>query len=163
MNCLFQKSLKDKVYVNRCVLDSVLWFHVECPRAAGKFDDPNEFKKKFRDFFAHNKSVVEAMKSESQTMKRIEKQYGYQSSYPEDIKYVKKVQKFADEFEKYSYIKQPIDLDEEDPDEETGINAPTENSKAVYGKKIAYQQADEINLYETKKGMQQLFEDPKEE
>ena len=45
MNCLFQKSLKDKVYVNRCVLDSVLWFHVECPIAAGKFDDPNEFKK----------------------------------------------------------------------------------------------------------------------
>ena len=93
------------------------------------------------------------MKSESATMKRIEKQYGYQSSYPEDIKYVKKVQKFADEFEKYSYVQQPIDLDEEDPDEETGINAPTSNSQAVYGKKIAYQQADQINLYESKKGM----------
>ena len=90
--------------MNRCVLDSVLWFHLECPRAADKFDDPVEFKKKFRDFFAHNKSVVENMRSESTTMKRIDKMYGYQSSYPEDIKHVKKVQKFADEFEKYSYI-----------------------------------------------------------
>ena len=65
MNCLFQKALKDKVLVNRCVLDSVLWFHLECPQASCKFDDPIEFKKKFRDFFAHNKSIAEAMKKKS--------------------------------------------------------------------------------------------------
>ena len=63
MNCMFQKALNDKVIVNRCVLDSVLWFHIECPRAAGKFDDPIEFKRKFRDFFAHNVSVSEATSS----------------------------------------------------------------------------------------------------
>ena len=54
-----QKALKDKVLVNRCVLDSVLWFHVECPRWVDKYDDPIEFKKKFRDFFAQNKSIYD--------------------------------------------------------------------------------------------------------
>ena len=39
MNCLMQKAMKDKVLVNQCVLDSVLWFPLECPRAFGKFDD----------------------------------------------------------------------------------------------------------------------------
>ena len=67
MNCLLQKSLKDKVFVNRCVLDSVLWFHLECPRAASKFDDPVEFKRKYRDFFAHNVSVSEATSNQSKT------------------------------------------------------------------------------------------------
>ena len=60
MNCLMQKSLKDKVFVNGCNLDSVLWFHLECPRASGQFDDPIEFKKKFRDYFANMKSVRDA-------------------------------------------------------------------------------------------------------
>ena len=32
MNCLYQKALNDKVYTNTCVLDSVLWFHLECPK-----------------------------------------------------------------------------------------------------------------------------------
>ena len=59
INCLMQKALKDNVVTNRCVLDSILWFHVECPRWADKFDDPVEFKKKFRDFFARNKSIYD--------------------------------------------------------------------------------------------------------
>ena len=59
LNCLLQKSLKDKVELNHCVLDSVLWFHIECPKAAGEFDNPHEFKKKFRDFFSLNKTVHE--------------------------------------------------------------------------------------------------------
>ena len=84
------------------MLDSVLWFHLECPRAASKFDDPVEFKKKFRDFFATNKSIAEAARHRSDTQKRVKKAYGFQSSYPEDLQYVKKVQKFADEFEKFS-------------------------------------------------------------
>ena len=62
INCLFEKTQKDKVFNNRCVLDSVLWFHLECPKRAGEFDDPIEFKKKFRDFFAHNKSIAEAVR-----------------------------------------------------------------------------------------------------
>ena len=39
MNCLVQKALKDRVLTNKCVLDSILWFHLECPKAAAKFDD----------------------------------------------------------------------------------------------------------------------------
>ena len=56
INCLLQKALKDKVQSNRCVLDSILWFHIECPRAAAQFDDKFEFKRKFREFFAVQKS-----------------------------------------------------------------------------------------------------------
>ena len=76
INCLMQKSLKDKVLTNRCVLDSVLWFHLECPRAASKFDDPVEFKKKFRDYFATKKSIKDALQ-DTETMKRVKKEYGY--------------------------------------------------------------------------------------
>ena len=157
MNCLFQKSLKDKVIVNRCVLDSVLWFHLECPRAASKFDDPVEFKKKFRDFFASNKSIAEASRYRSDTTKRVKKAYGFQSSYPEDLTYVKKVQKFADEFEKFSPSQMPVDLDEEDPDEDTGLNAPVANSEVLYGKKLEYLQSNPIDLLESKAGREELF------
>ena len=69
--------MKDKVLVNRCVLDSILWFHLECPKAASEFDNPVEFKKKFRDFFAHNKSVAEAAYYKSDALKRIEKDYDF--------------------------------------------------------------------------------------
>ena len=34
----------------------------------------------------------------------------------------------------------PIDLDEEDPEEDTGINTPVKNSDVLYGKKIQYLQ-----------------------
>ena len=91
MNCLFQKALNDKVYVNRCVLDSVLWFHIECPKRASQFDDPIEFKRKWRDFFSHNKSIADATKTRSKADERVEKLYGYQSGYPEDIQTYKKV------------------------------------------------------------------------
>ena len=53
INCLMQKSLKDRVFNNKCVMDSILCFHLECPRHAMAFDDPDTFKLKFRDFFAH--------------------------------------------------------------------------------------------------------------
>ena len=33
-NCLLQKSLKDRVMNNKCVMDSILWFHLECPKQA---------------------------------------------------------------------------------------------------------------------------------
>ena len=52
MNCMLQKALKDRVTINRCVMDSILWFHLECPKEVAKFDDKFEFKRKWRDFFA---------------------------------------------------------------------------------------------------------------
>ena len=67
MNCMFQKALNDRVIVNRCVLDSVLWFHLECPKAVSKFDDPLEFKRKWRDFFSQNKSTADTYDAYSKT------------------------------------------------------------------------------------------------
>ena len=58
MNCMLQKALKDRVTVNRCNLDSVLWFQLECPRHHAKFDNPIEFKRKWRDFFAITRSYA---------------------------------------------------------------------------------------------------------
>ena len=52
MNCLVQKSMKDKVFNNKCVLDSVLWFHLECPTYVAAYDDPAQFRAKVRDFYA---------------------------------------------------------------------------------------------------------------
>ena len=61
MNCLLQKALKDKVYTNRCTLDSVLWFHVECPKHIEQFDDPLQFKLKFKKFFEQIKGDNDIM------------------------------------------------------------------------------------------------------
>ena len=67
MNCLLQKALKDRTNIDRCNLDSVLWFHLECPRSVAKFDDPMTFKSKVRDWFAdlrHGMKVVSDMSEE---------------------------------------------------------------------------------------------------
>jgi len=57
-NCLFQKAVKDKVFTNKCVLDSILWFKLECPKTHSKWDDPAYFKSKIRDFFAHQRHTA---------------------------------------------------------------------------------------------------------
>ena len=98
MNCLMQKALKDKITVNRCVLDSILWFHTECPRAASEFDDPVEFKRKFRNFFASNKSIADNARFQTKEMRKMKEQYGFQSGYAEDYKLNKKAVKFNEEF-----------------------------------------------------------------
>ena len=102
--------------MNGCVLDSILWFHLECPRAAGKFDDPVEFKRKWRDFFAVKKSIADNMKPTA-TERRMKKEHGFHPAYPEDIKPNKKMMKFADEFEKYSIDTTPYEEGEPDADE----------------------------------------------
>ena len=56
MNCLMQKALRDRVFNNRCNLDSILWFHLECPKSVSKFDNPIEFKRKWKDFFAYQRT-----------------------------------------------------------------------------------------------------------
>ena len=124
--------------VNRCVLDSILWFHTECPKDASAFDDPVEFKRKFRDFFAANKTIADNASFRTETDKRIRKEYGYQSGYAEDMKPNKKVMKYMEEFAKYSPNAQPVDMEEEDPDGEIGIKAITKNSDAVYDRKLEY-------------------------
>ena len=55
MTCLLQKAMKDRVMTNKCNMDSILWFHLECPQRSAQFDDEDTFKLKFRDLFAQNK------------------------------------------------------------------------------------------------------------
>ena len=85
MNCMMQKAFKDRVMTNRCVLDSILWFHLECPQDAAKFDDPAHFKLKWRKFFAETKSYAEMMFTKDQETKRVEDEFGH-VQYPEDVK-----------------------------------------------------------------------------
>ena len=56
----------------------------------------------------------------------------------------------------------PVDLDEEDPDEDTGVNTPIKNSEALYGKKLQYLQQNPITLTDSAKGTESLFTKPSE-
>ena len=85
MNCLLQKAMRDRVLTNRCVMDSILWFHLECPKAAAKFDDPIEFRRKFRDFLADTRSAAEQVNYSSETTKRVKSEYDHMQ-YPEDVR-----------------------------------------------------------------------------
>lgn len=62
-----------------------MWFHLECPRAAAKFDNPLEFKRKFRDFFAEQRTAVENVKNISADGQKIKDEYDLMR-YPEDVK-----------------------------------------------------------------------------
>ena len=84
--------------------------------------------------------------------------FGFQSGYAEDIKVNKRVQKFTEEFSKFSPDAQPVDMDEEDPDEATGVFAPVEKkSDVVYGRKIDMHAQNPINLSDTAAGREQLI------
>jgi len=85
MNCMLQKALKDKVLNNRCVMDSILWFHMECPKDVAKFDEPLEFKRKWRHFFAQTKATAELLLEETEETIRLRNQYEH-IPYPEDVK-----------------------------------------------------------------------------
>ena len=66
-------------------MDSILWFHLECPKARDKFDDPTEFRIKWRDWFAENNAHAKALLTEEDEIKRIRKEFDAHI-YPEDIK-----------------------------------------------------------------------------
>ena len=51
MSCMMQKALKDNTMGQRCKLDSILWFHLECPLYVEKFDNPNFMRRRFKEFF----------------------------------------------------------------------------------------------------------------
>ena len=71
--------------------------------------------------------------------------------YPEDQKYMPKVQKFKDEFLEMG----DADLDEED--DPTGLKKQYSNSEMLYGKKIEYLQQNPIDLLESKAGREELL------
>ena len=136
MNCLIQKSMKDRVLVNKCVMDSILWFHTECPKAAATFDDPVEFKRKFRNFFAMTKSAADALLGETDTEKRLRREYGH-VNYPEDIKDRVEYRNFPDEFRHLDPLTRPEDADEWDNEEAMlkPWSEDSENCDRVYGGK----------------------------
>ncbi len=106
MNCLMQKSLRDKVFTNRCVLDSVLWFHLECPRAVAKFDNPIHFKRKWRDFLSDAKNTVEMYNAYDDVDKQLEEESNF-VAYPEDAYVHKEARAVENKLKKYSNIYHP--------------------------------------------------------
>ena len=71
--------------------------------------------------------------------------YGYQSSYPEDIKTYKKVKKFEDEFDKYNPEKNLLSEEEEEV-EPSSFDKEVPLKEVEYGKKIDYMQMTRSNL-----------------
>jgi hypothetical protein len=116
MNCLLQKAVRDKVLTNRCVMDSILWFHLECPKAAAKFDDPVEFRRKFRDFFAETRTAAENITASTEEGRRIRDEY-YHVSYPEDVKEHKEYRLFKDTFNEFSPVRKPDPEDDWETEE----------------------------------------------
>ena len=138
MNCLLQKALRDKVLTNRCNMDSILWFHLECPKAVAKFDDPIEFKRKFRDFFASTRTAAENITSTDETRAKIAAEYDIMA-YPEDIREHKEYRPFTDTFREYSPVRRP-EPEEEFDNEDLPDDFIPDPKKAVYGQKPAWEQ-----------------------
>ena len=137
MNCLLQKALKDKVMNNRCVLDSILWYHLECPKEVAKFDDPVEFKRKWRNFFAQTKASAELILSQSDTAKRIDQEFGH-VQYPEDVKEKIQLRAFPDEFKHLSPILHPEPEDDfETSTDRSVLDSDLPVNERGYGKKLA--------------------------
>lgn len=128
MNCLFQKAFRDRVINNRCVMDSILWFHLECPKAASKFDDPNAFKRKVRDFISEAKTAMEASVISDEATDRVEQEYAYMA-YPEDIKPHKELRQFQDVFDQYSPVIKPDTEDEWEEEDEPFDNVDPKEAK----------------------------------
>ncbi len=132
MNCLLQKAMRDRVLTNRCVMDSILWFHLECPKAVAKFDDPLEFKRKFRDFFADTRTAAENITYTSDEARRIRDEYAH-VAYPEDIKEHKEFRPFEETFAEFSPVRKPESADEYENEEPT-IFDDIDPKTAEYGK-----------------------------
>ena len=110
INCLLQKALKDNVMNNRCNMDSILWFHLECPRAAARFDDPNAFKLKFRDFFAHTKLDAQILYERPEHMEKLRKEYDTNVG-PDDVTFKPALKEFMVENKQHN----PERVADEDP------------------------------------------------
>ena len=152
INCLLQKSLRDRVLTNRCNMDSILWFHLECPKAVAKFDDPFEFKRKFRDFFADVRTAGENATSTSEETRRIADEYTH-ISYPEDVREHKEYRLFQDTFKQFSPVLHPEP--EEEWDNEDMSRAPViDKQNSAYGKKPWFEAQRPIRREEGLRGPQ---------
>ena len=66
----------------------------------------------------------------------MEKEFGYHQGYPEDIKRNSKVQKYMDEFQRFSTDVTPYSEDEEDPEAGRGFDIDVPKKDILYGKRI---------------------------
>ena len=150
MNCMLQKALKDKVFTNKCVMDSILWFHVECPRSVAAFDDPAEFKRKWRGFFALQKSYQQH-RTDTDEAKAVEMEFNH-VQYPEDVRDRKEIKQFKEEFKEFDPILFPESADDweseviqEDKDESTAVR------DRGYGKKTKITEVYDLSVEDSTK------------
>ncbi len=133
MNCLLQKAMRDRVFNNRCVMDSILWFHLECPKAAAKFDDPVEFKRKFRDFFAETRTAAENVTGQTEEVRRIREEY-YHVAYPEDVRERKEYRLFRETFKEFDPLVHP-EAEDDFENEDLAEWENVDEKKSEYGKR----------------------------
>ena len=100
---MMQKALGDNVKHNRCKLESILWFHLECPKWAEEYDDPIGFKRKFKSLF-EEQIIAKLMLTPTPEQDRFSKEFEY-NYYPEDIKFRNKIEDFDEVFKDYDPIK----------------------------------------------------------
>ena len=120
MNCLLQKALKDRVVSNRCRMDSILWFHLECPKARDKFDNPVDFRLKWRDWFAEQNRDAAVYFDKSETTQRVRREFDAHL-YPEDVVEREAATAFFKEQQAHDPVLHP-EMDSEDTD--TLVEAP---------------------------------------
>ena len=143
--------MRDRVLTNRCVMDSILWFHLECPKAAAKFDDPNEFKRKFRDFFAETRTAAENVTSMNDETKRVRDEYNH-VSYPEDVRERKEYRLFQDTFKEFSPARRPESEDDWETEEYESPLEKVNKKQSAYGRKTELYQAKPLTRDEDKRG-----------
>jgi len=95
-------------------MDSILWFHVECPRHAAAFDDPNTFKLKFRDFFSHLRASAQVLYETPEHMDRLRLEYDTNLN-PDDVRLKPLVVDFMREGKEFNPAR-VVDLSEGDVD-----------------------------------------------
>ena len=118
MNCLLQKAVKDRVLNNKCNMDSILWFPLECPQHHALFDEPDTFKLKFRDMFAHKKLDLEVLE-EPKHLERLRLEYDMNVD-PDDIRFRTEVGDFMQEYRNLNPGRRS--------NEEDGNNVPFDSS-----------------------------------
>ena len=146
------------MFVNKCNLDSVLWFPIECPRAFGKFDDPNEFKRKWRDYFTELKALKETMGPQTATQARLKRQDDYESAYPEDLVEHKKAAKIMKELQRFSPSITPKEEGEPSYEDDRGYNLKPDYKDTMYGHRIEQFQLNPIHFDESRAGREQMWE-----
>ena len=134
-------------------MDSILWFHLECPKQASKFDDPLEFKRKFRDFFADTRTAAENVTAISEEGRRIRDEYAH-VSYPEDVREHKEYRLFQDTFKEFSPVHKPESEDDYETEELHEFD-DIDKKNSAYGKRPAFTIPRPISREEGVKGGQQ--------